>query len=114
MEIVNTLYRKDIKNLRGIALDGLPYEPSEGGSPPSAYISSLKGATIEPQQNPKPDLFNEKDIPGNIKAQSKVLRFLALIMLGAMILTGLSVWRKKKLTYDEDTGRLKRSGGNKG
>jgi len=114
MEIVNTLYGKDINNLRGIALDGLPYEPSGGGQSASVYISSLKGATIEPAENVKPDLFQEKDIPGNYKAQSKVLRLLALIMLGAMILTGLSVWRKKRLTYDEDTGKLKRTGGNKG
>ena len=114
MEIVNTLSGKGLKSMRGIAVDGLPYEPSTGGSAASVYISSLKGATIEPARNVKPDLSQEKDIAGSYKAQSKVLRLLGLVMVGAMVLTALSVWRKKKLVYDEESGKLKRGGGNKG
>jgi hypothetical protein len=112
-EIIKTLSAKGIENINGIALDGLPYEPSGIGHPASVYVASLKGASSSTGTGVS-SLEQAEIIQDNIRAQFRAFWVITLFMLIAILLTGLSVWRKGKYTYDEDTGKLKRQGGKEG
>lgn len=111
---VRTLHQMGFENLTGIALDGLPYEPSSYGYKPQEYVSSLKGASSSPAETGQ-SLAEKREtlVVADAKARTRGLWLIGVLALFAGVLAAFSVLRKKNLHYDEGSERLKRNGENK-
>ncbi len=112
VDIVKTLKQKAIGDIVGVALDGLPYEPSEGGYRASVYVGSLKGASVASGVSATGSpLKQELETRANLKAQSKAFWMITLVLATAIALTGLSVMRKWKYKGDEADNSGGKGGG---
>lgn len=109
--VLNAIEKKEYKNVAGVALDGYPYVPSTQGYPPSEYVASLKGSSKSVAEKTRP---TEDKLDQMIRADEKArLNGMWVIGLGVLIaaaLTLISLNRKKKLVYDEDSDSLKPPG----
>jgi len=109
--VLNAIKKKEYKNVAGLALDGYPYVPSTQGYAPAEYVASLKGSSksVAEKTRPTEEKLDEM-IRADEKSRTSGMWVIGVGVLIAAALTLVSLMRKKKLVYDEDSDSLKPPG----
>ncbi len=109
--VLNAIGKKGYENVAGVALDGYPYVPSTQGYAPAEYVASLKGSSksVAEKARPTEDKLDQM-IRADEKARTGGMWVIGVGVLIAAALTLISLNRKKKLMYDEDSDSLKPPG----